>query len=1020
MKMINNKNIFILLITMVIAIFMTLLYFTYVSYTEYKSAQDHMQNMHFVKKIESAIDTIQKERQDSALYIGTEGKAGFENLKKSKIKSDDAIKEIDTYMDTNRAFQTYAKSLTYITDNLKHVRTKVDTLSSDHKSIFFKIYHHEIVVPLLDIIKKLSVKDLSYDIENYISSYVKIISLQENIALEDASIFYVLSGSKKMLDEDLMLWDSLLANDMLPTFDGLGNRNLVTKLKTVLTTEEFSKIGAKERALILYGAQSGEYAVSINEWFAQSDKKMSYIASIKSILSETIQKETENIVSQTKKVAIEYGVATLFILFLLFIMLLIYHNMNKDKRLFENTLKDIETVLNLEQQKELKSLIDKRESTEIYRFLTETIREANEAKDLFLANMSHEIRTPLNGIVGFTQLLKSSDVTEEQKEFIQVIEQSSDNLLNIVNDILDLSKIKADKIELETIPFDPILKFESAVESYGAKAAEKDIDLGVYIDPSLPTVLMGDPTKISQIIMNLISNAIKFTSRTGNVDFSIKKISETQEEISLQFSVSDTGIGISESQKDKIFDAFSQADVSTSRKFGGTGLGLAISTKLISLMEGKLDIESVEGEGSTFYFTLNLKKPQESATRDKPDLSAVHIGYYVPDKSIKRAMNESLRQYVEYTGATFNMYEGDDLFDMNKSSLPDILFINHRYCKRANELEKYVKLDTKIVVVTTGELKAKIEGIAHNIDKVFYQPINFTKTLNSLEVLNESSETNEVILKSENKEVFEGIHALVAEDNEINQKLIQNVLQRSGVKVTLANNGEEALALRQQNTYDIIFMDIQMPVMGGIEATKEILGFEAENHHPHIPIVALTANALDGDRDKYINAGMDDYLSKPIAFKALNALIQEHFPDKIIVEEQKDSQKEDEEVSVETKDEVKTIARKHVDVLLYHTQPLVANVYKSMLNNLEYAVDVRTNDQAFLDSLDTTDYTFVIYDQEALGTVSTMIKDVILDTGAKPFALVSNNELENESAEYKIPLGINKEVLAKKLKLVSA
>jgi signal transduction histidine kinase len=300
----------------------------------------------------------------------------------------------------------------------------------------------------------------------------------------------------------------------------------------------------------------------------------------------------------------EYGMGALIALLLLLVLFVIYYNVNKDKQLFEDTLKDIEAVLNSEQQKELKTLIDNREINQIYRFLTKTIKEANQAKDLFLANMSHEIRTPLNGIVGFTQLLKTTDITAEQEEFITVIEHSSDNLLTIVNDILDLSKIKADKIELENIPFDPIEKFESAIESYGARASEKDIELGVYIDPDLPATLMGDPTKISQIIVNLISNAIKFTPMSGNIDVSIEKLSETNEDVTLKFAVTDTGIGISDEQKAKIFDAFSQADVSTSRKFGGTGLGLAISEKLVTFMGGTLDIKSEEDKGSTFFFTL--------------------------------------------------------------------------------------------------------------------------------------------------------------------------------------------------------------------------------------------------------------------------------------------------------------------------------------------------------------------------------------------------------------------------------
>jgi len=223
-----------------------------------------------------------------------------------------------------------------------------------------------------------------------------------------------------MSDEDLMLWDALLVNDTLPEFDALQNRAIVSKLNALLTPEEFSKIGSNERVQILYGAQTGEYPIATNEWFVQVEKKMNYIALAQSILASTMDKHTKDNVSQSKEVMTQYGMGTLFTLLLLLVLFVIYYNINKDKQLFEDTLKDIETVLNGEQQKELTVLIENREINQIYKFLTNTIREANQAKDLFLANMSHEIRTPLNGIVGFTQLLKSTATTDEQEEFISL------------------------------------------------------------------------------------------------------------------------------------------------------------------------------------------------------------------------------------------------------------------------------------------------------------------------------------------------------------------------------------------------------------------------------------------------------------------------------------------------------------------------------------------------------------------------------------------------------------------------
>jgi len=458
----------------------------------------------------------------------------------------------------------------------------------------------------------------------------------------------------------------------------------------------------------------------------------------------------------------------------------------------------------------------------------------------------------------------------------------------------------------------------------------------------------------------------------------------------------------------------------------------------------------------------------------------------VPDKSIERAMNEDLQKYVEYTGAEFTVYDGDELNSMKKSSLPDILFINHRYCNRGDEIEQYLKLDTKTVVVTTGVLKGKIEKIEDQIDRVFYKPINFSKTLKSLEILKESSAESKVVQAEQNEsnERFKHIHALVAEDNTINQKLIKNVLNGFGVEVTLANNGEVALDLRTQNEYDIIFMDIQMPVLGGIEATQKILEFEEKHRKHHIPIVALTANALEGDREKYINAGMDNYISKPIELVQLNLLMQEYFPHKIVEAKEEviendietkeientvetdiekennivvEVEKNDEEIHDDTLEALESInvigeniqvesidmesidnsivesqesevkvenmvekdleVKRKSDILVYHSLPLIANLYRQMLKNLEYDVDMTTDNQKFLDKLDDTDYKFVIYDIEPFRNMKCMIADIIHDNRAKPIGLVHNPSQEDDFCCDILEEKANIENLKKKLEI---
>ena len=293
-------------------------------------------------------------------------------------------------------------------------------------------------------------------------------------------------------------------------------------------------------------------------------------------------------------------------------------------------------------------------------------------------------------------------------------------------------------------------------------------------------------------------------------------------------------------------------------------------------MGGKLSIWSVKDEGSTFYFTLSLKKPKRATRRQVADLSTYRIGILNPHMDTEYMINENLDAYIAYTGAEVVHYTDESLLALKGSpQLPDILFIDHKFRFRGGEIEPFLDFDTKIVVMSTGDQKRSLKRYRSSIDKILYKPINFTKTLKILTNKVESSE-------SERKIIFENLHVLVAEDNIINQKLLLNVLHRLGVEVSIANNGKEALESRMKHEYDMIFMDIEMPVMGGMEATGQILAYERKHHKKHIPIVALTANALSGDREKYLGAGMDDYLSKPIHLDALNELLERYFKEKIV------------------------------------------------------------------------------------------------------------------------------------------
>jgi len=877
MKIFKHTFILNLLILCVMAGTAVLSYRSYVSYQRYNAPKKSIDLPVFLKEIALTLEKIDDERLNSASYLVTHTKSSFESMKQTRENVDQALLELNNFMQRNSALHRYSAQIKDIYRALRHVRESVESLSGNKMDILFHGYHGKVFTPFDHIFSELALEQNSEMLMRYLFLYEKIIALKENTVLENTWIYSLLLQKRPMNEKERMIWDQMMAKDRQLQFDTLPDRVVAVDLRALLSSDAYVNLLSKERKQILHDAKSGRYSVTIVLWLDKIDKKMEYFSKVEAILLGQIEKIAKENLSRSNTDLIAYSISAGLLLLLLLKLISMRMEQAKNKKIYKDTLRDIELVFDPNQQKKLKRLIESGNLNLIYKFLIHAIQDANRTKDLFLASMSHEIRTPLNGILGFTQLLKETETTEEQKEFLSVVEKSSEHLLNIVNDILDLSKIKAQKIELEHIEFDPIEYFESAVESYAGNALKGNIDFHIFIDPELPTLLIGDPTKISQVVVNLVSNAIKFTPKNGEVSVSIEKISESNDETEVKFSVSDTGIGITKEQRKKIFEAFSQADVSTSRKYGGTGLGLSISGKLIDLMGGKLGIRSVKDEGSTFYFSLVLQKAEDAEQRViKEDIHSYSVGIFDPNIDEEHFIDRNLELYIAYTGARVKHYTDETLLAAKESgNLPNILFIDHMFRQRGNEIEKFLDIDSKIVVISTSDQKRTLKHYGSRIDKILYKPITFTKTIKALSDKEESTERKKQIH-------FKNIHVLVAEDNLINQKLIINVLKKIGIEVSIAKNGQEALEHRMREEYDMIFMDIEMPVMGGMEATVKILSYERSNGKRHIPIIALTANALTGDKAKYLGAGMDGYLPKPIELEALREIFEAYFEEKIV------------------------------------------------------------------------------------------------------------------------------------------
>lgn len=601
------------------------------------------------------------------------------------------------------------------------------------------------------------------------------------------------------------------------------------------------------------------------------------------------------------------------ILFSLILFLVLYLIMSALFKPFDNIVKIMQDIgkgnyknkLNIRARKELQVVADsinnlssevetrERELEELNKNLESKVeirtlelkaaKEAAEAASLaksdFLANMSHEIRTPMNGIAGFLDLISSTNITEEQSDYLKEIRNSTDYLIKVINDVLDYSKIEADKLDIEEIEYNIKTTVDDVVSIFAKRAYEKDLEIVVDIDDSVPIYILGDVVRIKQVLINIIGNAIKFTHK-GEIYLKV-----SVKDGYIIFEISDTGIGISKENQTKLFNMFSQVDSSTTRKYGGTGLGLAISKKLVELMGGIIDVESTEGTGTKFFFTLPLNKGTKESLNDYSEFRGINV--LLVDNNEK--LRQTIKKHLEILEANVIEKENGmsviDLF-MNGNVKIDVAIIDDvmpgmtgrgliQYLDGENMFSK----ELSILCILPDRIRdeshklyiikpVKMDDIYNNIARI----MKFKKYTYSDKFMQN--------YKIKENRDYSKYKILIAEDNETNQKMAVKILQKMGfVNCDIANNGAEAVLLYKKNKYSMIFMDCQMPEMNGFDATINIREYENKQGMERVPIISMTAGVAEGSREKCMSVGMDEYISKPFHFDKLEYIVQKWFSD---------------------------------------------------------------------------------------------------------------------------------------------
>ncbi len=961
-----KKNLKLITIVPIILVTVFSVYFLFKAYHQYQDSSQMESASYESKLLKSLSINLARERGLSTLYSLSRQAKTKELLQKQRKNSSQAITFVKEYYQRHPHSKQVEKSILNPLSKIDQKRAKIDNFSLNNESLFsyFDIIYGAIIS---QIERRLNSQNTA-TINRLALGLTNTMQLMRAISNERDYVTNILSDATKK--DPLLLLNIFKDSSIKPAINTLPQETK-EDLQDLLNEGDFIAIIKETQAIKKSLLSSKTARVNPVNWFTKETKKIMSVNKVAnrlfSQLNETIKREKNHAIWM----AILAGLLLLLSLYMLYTYSKFYAHLYSTKGI-EGILNKIIDYALIEDTIDLGTTegIDK-----TYAVIEETVdkiaiekrkaERANAAKSIFLANMSHEIRTPINGIIGFTELLQKSKLGTEEREYVNIIDKSTENLLEIINNILDLSKIESKKIELDEILFSPVEEFENVVDVYMPKVATKNINLSLLMDSGFDNYLLGDVIKIKEVLLNLISNAVKFTPEGGQISILIKNLSKQEDKSQkIYFEVSDSGIGISEEEMADIFDAFSQADSTITRKYGGTGLGLTISSNYISLMGGKLEVSSKKDVGSNFYFTLELQKekPLRSSQRGRfATMQALIV------KGKNTLLTESEKSYMEYFGATAKVVTIQELKAMQA---PDAKVILSQYASLKKEDFDFLKsLDIPSIMIFPTKFHTRLNEFKTKNIFPTYEPFSLTKLakilteIAKIHHINITPEVNEKqsIPKRRSNKIKREI--LIAEDNEINQKLLTKIIENYDLNVTTAINGAQAVEAVKHNHFDLIFMDIAMPIMDGVTATKEILAYEKEQGKEHTPIIAVTANALKGDKERFLNDGLDDYIAKPAKQKEIQAILEKY---DITLGEKESLESEEVVVEAVSKDPL-ALSQETKNILIFKKSKVETKIFEKVLSKDYDDIQTVTDVESFYEALRNNIYRVVMVDKEIVG-----------------------------------------------------